>query len=109
MTETIRLSRLARISKGYTVIVSNGSKWYGEKPDTLSSLIHRLQSEPLDKRFEDLGNFILDDQKTPGGIRFFGNFAHTSHVFDIRTKNPAIIQLLTGAIRTNQQRPDYHS
>ena len=63
-------------------IVSNGSKWAGEAPDSVEQLIdvlghHKLES--LWKRNRGFFEKIGDDE-----FRAFGNFTDLSHVFDIR-------------------------
>ena len=40
-----------------TIIHSNGSKWAGEKPDSVETLEKMIRTYPLDKRFENTGNF----------------------------------------------------
>jgi len=89
-----------------TNIISNGSKWAGESPDTIDTLCEVLQAEPLNRIFEPFGNFIIHDAIM---VRFWGNFLNLSHVFSIDTDEPALIERLTGLIRANQQRPDYRS
>ena len=101
-----------------TLIVSNGSKWMGEAPDSIETLLAVLATEPLDHRFEAYGNFItrltaqnlLNADRYPehiGMTQFWGNFARVSHVFHIRTDEPALIASLRTAIRQNQARDDY--
>jgi hypothetical protein len=102
---------------GYeTVIASNGSKWAGEEPDDLDTLLKVLAEEPLDPSFERYGNFIVDldhqpdtprFRRRPGWLNFGGNFANVSHVFSIDTNDPEVIEKLALAIRANQQRSDY--
>lgn len=92
-------------------IESNGSKWAGEEPDTIDVLLDVLKHYPLDKHFEEYGNFVI---KAPGKpnklvIRFFGNFFNLSHVFEIETDDSNVIKLLTDAIRDNQKRADYQA
>lgn len=87
-------------------IDSNGSRWYGQPPATLDELIQSLESHPLDPRFEKYGNFI-DETGHPGATNFFGNFYGVSHVFNITTDQPEIIERLTIAIRANQATPAY--
>jgi len=108
-------------------ITSNGSKWYGEEQDTIDKLLEVLAVEPLDRSFENFGNFIykpftwkygrgnyiVNDKPmypdNPGALNFFGNFLRVSHVFNITTDDKAIIAKLGKAIRANQKRSDYLS
>jgi hypothetical protein len=101
-----------------TIIVSTGSKWLGEAPDSIETLLAVLAHEPLDYRFEPYGNFIaplnertlVHPHRCPellGLTEFSGNFMTVSHVFCIRTDDPALIATLTAAIRHNQEREDY--
>lgn len=113
----------------YLKITSNGSKWAGEQPDSLAELFAMLMTHPLDRSFEpeQFGGFIYEPRnwtrcyvgpdayvdngpmfpEHPGTIRFWGNFFSWSHVFQVDTNNPVLIERLTRAIRLNQQRPDY--
>jgi hypothetical protein len=62
-------------------IISNGSKFAGEEPDTIEQLIDVLQTETLDPRFEEYGRFFC---RLPNGkLNAFRNFLHVSHVFNI--------------------------
>ncbi len=93
-----------------TTIISNGSKWLGEPLDTIDQLCDVLAETPLDPTFEEYGNFILpmdDASDTSGMVRFWGNFFLVSHVFSIDTDDPAVIHVLTAAIRANQQTEAY--
>lgn len=102
-----------------TTIRSNGSKWSGEEPDSIDALIELLGREALDRRFEsDLGagadafiSVCQPDEKwdAPGTACFSGNFFNLSHVFDIRTTDPVLIERFTAAINANVIRPDYAS
>ena len=89
-----------------TTIHNNGSKWAGQAPDSVDKLLSVLQEYPLDRTFEDYGNFIQRDGKT---VRFWGNFYNLSHVFQIDTDDPDLISRLSGAVRDNQKREDYLS
>jgi hypothetical protein len=40
------------------LIISNGSKWAGEKPDTIDDLLNVLNKYTLDPNFEKYGNFV---------------------------------------------------
>ena len=99
-------------------IIFNGSEWAGEPPDTIDKLLEVLSRHTLDPRFEKYGNFVCADtsdkyirdghlQAIPGAFRFFGNFIDISHVFNIRTDEPAIIKALTDAIEANKQTQAY--
>ena len=81
-------------------IKSNGSKWHGQPPDTIETLLEVLSEEPLNPVFEEYGGAFIEDW---GAIKHFhGNFLKLSHVFDIRTDDPAIISKLTEAITKNR-------
>ena len=103
-------------------IVSNGSKWAGQAPDSLDKLIEVLDQYPLDRTFEKYGNFIHKSVKwgrngkgpspypdAPNVVVFFGNFYGLSHVFNIHTDESEVIDRLTKAIRKNKKRADYQS
>jgi hypothetical protein len=98
-------------------IISNGSHWYSEKPDTIDALLAVLADEPLDRTFERYGNFANPDPQWIKGnpypglkvTVFFGNFYTVSHAFTIYTDDPETIAKLTATIRANQQRADYLS
>lgn len=80
-------------------IISNGSKWAGESPDTLETLLEVLTREPLDPSFEKYGNFVLKDRSPV--IRVWGNFFALSHVFSIDGTAEELAPLIA-AIRLNQ-------
>ena len=84
-----------------TTIISNGSKWAGDPPDPIATLLDVLARETLDPRFEKYGNFETE----PG--RFFGNFLTVSHVFNISTTDKALARRLRSAIRRNQATEAY--
>jgi len=108
-------------------INSNGSKWYGEQPDSIDKLIEVLGQHTLDPRFEKHGNFIykpyhakrdeqgefVDDLDKPifpdhpDAVNIWGNFLEVSHVFNIHTDEPVVIDRLSAAIRANQATPAY--
>ena len=103
-------------------ILSNGSRWAGEEPDSIENLLEVLRVHPLDRSFEHFGNFVDTSPQwgpdgtspspypdNPGVADFFGNFYHLSHGFNIHTDEPEVIALLTKAIRANQERADYLS
>lgn len=65
-------------------IISNGSKWAGEKPDTIERLMEVLQEYILDPRFDEerFGRFCY--QLSTGVFHALGNLLDRSHVFSIR-------------------------
>ena len=96
-----------------TIIHSNGSKWNGQKPDTIDQLIEVLKTETIEehfffkfkKRFGD-GTFewvvgCPIDKIGKNEYRFFGNFERLSHVFRIDTTDKAVIAKLKTAIVNN--------
>lgn len=89
-----------------TDIRSCGSTWGGERPKSLNSLMVALVSSPLDRRFMDYGKFASHNGDT---WHFFGNFLELSHVFNITTDDPIVIETLRAAIRRNQHREDYRA
>lgn len=62
-------------------ILSNGSKWAGEQPDDLPTLINVLKNHKLDPIFMGCGRFFY---KSGDEFVAFGNFVNISHVFRIR-------------------------
>lgn len=64
-------------------IITNGSKWGNESPDSLDTLISILnEGEILNPTFEKYGRFF---KKLPNGsFEAWGNFLFLSHVFQIR-------------------------
>lgn len=104
------------------IILSNGSKWAGQEPDTIEDLLDVLATSPLDRRFENYGNFytpmgeckFCDDRgvhnhstEMEGMAHFGGNFFELSHVFSIYTDEQGVIDKLLAAVQGNQKRDDY--
>jgi len=97
-------------------IVSNGSKWYGQQPDIIETLLEVLSKNTLDPKFEKYGNFIQRNpnwlkkeiaEKYKGCTVIFGNFYSLSHVFNIITDEEELIQQLEKAINKNKQKQEY--
>ncbi len=101
-----------------TIIHSCGSHWHGEAQSSIDDLMAVLETEPLDLKFEQYGNYIspnwgrngiLDPELNEQARRdrmfgFWGNFANRSFVFNIHTNDRALIRKLGNAIRSNQRR-----
>lgn len=110
-----------------TFIISNGSKWLGENPDSIDTLIDRLTNEVLDPTFEEYGDFCeragdetveslnaggrcpshqeavrIGDSIAGPALHFWGNFYSYSHVFSVVTDDPDLIARMTTAIRANK-------
>ena len=85
-------------------ILSNGSKWAGEKPDGLDLLETRLREYPLDNlRFKDCGNFAY---KRAGVYYLFGNFRTLSAGFNIEMgeEDRKTFEHFRRLIRANQKK-----
>ena len=85
-------------------IISNGSKWAGEDPDSLETLIEVLRSETLDPRFEDHGTFVT--RTNDGRAEIFGNFLTVSHVFQIEGTDAELAEAID-AIEANKRSETY--
>jgi hypothetical protein len=84
-------------------IISNGSKWDGESPDSVETLISVLETETLDPGFEIFGKFV---SWTGTGLRALGNFLTVSHVFNIEGSLEEMLPLAR-AIKAASRRPEY--
>ena len=92
---------------GTAQIVSNGSKWYGQKPDGLLPLFRTLKSNKIDAKrtYVDPRPVWTNETQPPANAALFGgNFEDVSHVFCIYTDSPRLIRALEVAINTNQKR-----
>ena len=97
-------------------IISNGSKWAGQQPDSIEELLNVLDKYTLDPTFEKYGNFINSNpewlkpeavEEYKGCTKFFGNFMTLSHVFNIITDDTEVIEALTKAINKNVETLQY--
>jgi len=97
-------------------IISNGSKWAGQQPDSIDVLVETLKQYTLDPTFEEYGNFVChnphwikkeSNEIYKGCTKIHGNFYTLSHVFDIITDDKEIIVQLETLIRNNQQTEAY--
>lgn len=96
-------------------IYVNGSSSVGNDTRLIESLLDVLKKEPLDKNFENFGNFIENQQRTHLKSEddaseytvFFGSFRYFSYPFRVVTDEPKLIETLTEAIRNNQETFDY--
>ena len=88
-------------------IQSNGSKWLGQEPDSLETLLDMLKKETLNPAFERYGNFVLSEDPIPKNhVRCWGNFLRVSHVFSVEGTPEELATLIT-AIRANQETEAY--
>jgi len=87
-------------------IYSNGSKWAGQEPDSVETLLGVIEKETLDPSFESYGNFVFKERHEDGDYHAFGNFLSVSHVFNI-SGSKEDIEPIRKAIRKAQKRPDY--
>ena len=97
-------------------IISNGSKWNGEKPDSIDILIEVLKDYALDPMFEECGDFVNHNptwlnpeakEKYKNCTEIFGNFLTLSHVFNIITDDKNIIDKLAKCIQDNKSTGEY--
>lgn len=100
-------------TKPMTRIISNGSKWNGQKPDSINKLIDVLAKHPIDEDFfskeKDVRLFgvaykwvvLCPISKEDGVYTFFGNFEDISHIFNIKSTDRAVIAKLKKAIMDN--------
>jgi hypothetical protein len=107
------------MAKPITNIISNGSKWNGEKPDSIATLCHVLKTHPLEERlvfkqkhitskpgvFEWVISWPIKKQKRAGVYNFFGNFKDICHVFNIETNDQKVIKTLKMHIMNNSAYP----
>lgn len=106
---------------GQTLILSNGSKWAGQNPDDIQTLLDVLETDVLDPTFEQYHCYRPspysplvrtgrnEEMFDPwlGASTFFGNFLTVSHVFNIITKDPGVVEALSEAIRKNMATDEY--
>jgi hypothetical protein len=105
------------------LINSNGPPSHHPQ-ESLDLLFDLLATEPLDRKFEQFGNFLYaagsqrhgfvnpelrDAARRDKLVHVWGNFLHRSHVFSISTNDKQLLQRLSRAIRANQKRADYLS
>jgi hypothetical protein len=87
-------------------IISNGSKWAGEQPDSIADLLEVLAGPyVLDRTFEEYGDFIYRNED--GKWRAWGNFLELSHVFNILADTREELAAIEEAVRLQKERPDY--
>lgn len=99
-----------------TIILSNGHHRADSTEAALDTLLDVLAHHPLDRLFEQHGDFVERDARNLRGewlegvenaVSFFGNFSGLSHVFSIVSNDAGVVDRLASAIAQNRQRPDY--
>ena len=67
-------------------IISNGSNWAGEQPDSVEILLDVFKSHKLREHFARIENdaYFKRQLNLSTEFRVSGNFEDISHVFDIR-------------------------
>lgn len=87
----------------------------------ISHLLETLANHPLDRSFQNYGNFCyaldgpdgFEDEQARLAARgmfcFFGNFFDLSNVFCIHSDEPDVIRTISVAIFLNKQRLDYYA
>lgn len=93
-------------------IYLNGNHSHVNNYAIIDHLLNLLDTTPLDKNFENFGNFVYqtghkNHKNSQECVCFFGSFRYFSYPFRICTDEPEIIKKLTHAIRSNQQKSGY--
>lgn len=104
-------------TKHETTIHSNGSKWYGQEPDSIKKLIEVLKANTIEESFfthfkhdgKQYQHCPIDNSINGENVIFFGNFEEVSHVFRITTNDPQIIEKLSKAIKENKGWKKYYA
>lgn len=86
-----------------TQIITNGSRFAGQKPASLEELYIVLQEHPLGDFWQKNGCEYAD--RETGITKFWGNFEDISHAFDVETSDPATASRLRRLILENIRRP----
>ena len=96
-----------------TIIQSNGSKWAGESPDPIETLLGRLADPEyiLNPVFERYGNFAenVEHEEQGGFVLFHGNFLTHSAVFSILSNDPGVCGKLFAALKEHKSSQRYLS
>lgn len=85
-------------------ILSNGSTFAGQAPDSVAELLAVLDTETLDPTFEEYGRFFL--YHGPDDFQAWGNFLTVSRVFDVRGTLAELLPLAR-ALKANRRQPAY--
>ena len=102
------------------LIISNGSKWAGELPNSLDYLIHNLKNYMLDPTFERYGfyDLVVADEYLAGQVpkefkgyswHFSGNFFELSAVFSVYVADRETAYMLASLIYDNVMGEEYQS
>ena len=118
MTTNNPYDKALKNSDGKTLIIGNGSTWYGQPEDAIESLIEVLkaqtlcprlfhqnlyQNQPWDLSSPNIGEF----EKWRGAHHFFGNFRTYSHGFNIVTLDEDLALTLQQLINANIKRDEF--
>lgn len=101
-----------------TDIISNGSKWAGEAPDSIEKLFSVLEEATLEPCWEDerTKSFIcplvwvypkLAKHSDKGFYEISGNFIELSHTFQINTNDKKLVARFKKAINKNMATAKY--
>lgn len=93
---------------------------HSEEDGALERLFEMLASHPLQRSFEEHGDFIEPPvwdsppskwapDGSDGEIHFNGNFDTYAFAFSLATNDPALIDRLRVAVEANRARPDFQS
>lgn len=88
-----------------------------DPPQAIEQLLRLLETEPLDPKFEDYGDFATINPLTTfgeplyprGTVVFWGNFANISRVFEIASDDSEVCDRLFAAIKANKASAAYQA
>jgi len=83
-----------------TTIYSNGSKWAGQEPDSLETLLEVMEHHPISA---DVSNCECDINDR--AVQFLGNFDTVSHVFNIDATGDDIARLREAIAKNREKFP----
>ncbi len=84
-----------------TIIVSNGSKFAGEEPDSIDTLKGVLKNHRLE--WSRFNNKFIHKTKNKDEWQILGNFINISHVFNIETNDRVLVGELRRLINANKK------
>jgi hypothetical protein len=89
----------AHLEHQTTKVNYNGSRWHGQEPASIDTLLALVQVEPLDWEMFGWGFVSI----TPSGdTHIAGNFLRFSHAFSIETSDRGLLAKFAAALDANR-------